>query len=55
MKQARIKVKITVPPPKYTEAFKKQIVREYESGLLNKEQLMKKYGIGGNSRVLDWN
>jgi transposase len=54
MKQARIKVKITVPPPKYTEAFKKQIVREYESGLLNKEQLMKKYVIGGNSRVLDW-
>jgi transposase len=54
MKQARIKVRVTFPAPKYTESFKKQIVREYESGLLNKDQLMKKYAIGGNSRVLDW-
>jgi transposase len=41
-------------PPKYSEAFKKQVVREYEQGLLNKDQLMEKYGIKGKSRVLTW-
>lgn len=54
MQQAKIKVKVTVPPRRYTEAFKKQIVREYEKGLLNKDQLQLKYGIGGNSRILYW-
>ena len=39
---------------KYSEAFKKQLVREYEQGLLNKDQLMRKYSIGGNSTVLSW-
>jgi len=40
--------------PHYTEAFKKQIVRELEQGLLNKDQLKSKYGLGGNSTVLEW-
>jgi transposase len=45
-------------PPKrarvYSISFKRQVVREYEQGLLNKDQLMVKYKIGGKSRVLDW-
>lgn len=39
---------------KYSEAFKKQIVREYEQGRLNKGQLQCKYQIGGKSTVLEW-
>ena len=34
--------------------FKKQVVREFEQGLLNKDQLQRKYGLGGNSTVLKW-
>jgi transposase-like protein len=40
--------------PRYSESFKKQIVREFEKGLLNKDQLKQKYGLGGNSTVLKW-
>ena len=54
MDQIRIKLKVGVPNREYTEVFKKQVVREYEEGVLNKDQLQKKYGIGGNSRILDW-
>ena len=39
---------------KYGESFKKQVVREYESGLLNKDELMRKYAIAGKSTVLGW-
>ena len=42
------------PKPKYSEAFKKQVVRDFEQGGLNKDQVMEKYGIGGKSRVLTW-
>ena len=42
------------PAKKYSESFKKQVVREFERGLLNKDQLQQKYGIGGNSRILEW-
>lgn len=38
----------------YSEAFKRSVVREYEQGLLNKDQIQRKYGIKGNSRVLTW-
>ena len=54
MEHVRIKLKSGVPVRKYSESFKKQVVREFEQGLLNKDQLQKKYGIGGNSRVLVW-
>lgn len=54
MDQIRIKLKKAPPSPNYTEAFKKQIVREFEAGLMNKDQLQRKYGIGGKSRILDW-
>ena len=42
------------PPRKFSEAFKKQVVREFEKGYLNKDQLMIKYGLKGKSAVLYW-
>lgn len=39
---------------RYSEAFKRQVVREYERGGYNKDDLMNKYKIGGNSTVLQW-
>lgn len=54
MEQLTIRLKSGIPCPHYSESFKKQIVREYEQGLLNKGQLKRKYGIGGKSRVLEW-
>jgi transposase len=54
METKRIRVSITVPAKKYSDAFKKMVVQEFEKGILNKDQLQIKYGIGGNSRVLTW-
>jgi transposase-like protein len=54
MKRQRIRIKIVTPVRQYSEAFKKQVVREYESGVLNKDQLKRKYGIPGKSSVLQW-
>src|ERR1044072_2736175 len=49
------RLKVMGPSPrKYSVAFKRQIVREYESGSLNKDQMKAKYNIGGNSRILEW-
>lgn len=42
------------PPQYYSQAFKKMVVAEYERGVLNKDQLQIKYGIGGNSVILNW-
>lgn len=42
------------PVTKYSEAFKRAVVSDYEKGILNKDQIQSKYGIGGNSRVLEW-
>jgi len=42
------------PIPKYSEAFKRAVVADYEKGILNKDQIQAKYCIGGNSRVLEW-
>ena len=39
---------------RYSEAFKRKVVEEYERGFLNKDQLQAKYGLGGNSTVLKW-
>lgn len=39
---------------KYSEAFKQQVVREYESGKLSLGQLRRKYGIGGGSTIRPW-
>lgn len=49
-----VKVKSGASQHKYSEAFKRAVVAEYERGLLNKDQIQLKYGIGGNSRVLTW-
>lgn len=49
-----IKVKGSAPQLKYSEAFRRSVVAEYERGLLNKDQIQAKYGIQGNSRVLEW-
>lgn len=38
----------------YSENFKKQVVREVESGRLSKEAAKQKYNIGGNSAILNW-
>jgi transposase len=54
MVQLSIKLRKGPPSRTYTEVFKKQVVREFESGLMNKDQLKRKYGIGGNSRILIW-
>jgi len=49
-----IKVKSEAPQYRYSEAFKRSVVAEYERGLLNKDQIQIKYSIKGNSRVLEW-
>ena len=54
MEQLRIRLKSNGPAKRYSEAFKKQVVQEFEKGLLNKDQLQSKYGIAGKSRVLEW-
>jgi transposase len=48
------KKKSIIPPKQYSESFKKAVIREYEKGLLNKDQIQQKYSIGGNSRILTW-
>ena len=54
MDQIKITIRTSKPQKKFSEAFKKQVVRECEQGLLNKDQLRRKYGLGGNSTVLKW-
>jgi len=54
MEEERIRVRITVPAKKYSDTFKKMVVREYEKGFLNKDETQLKYGIAGHSRVLEW-
>jgi transposase len=54
MEEQRIQVRITVPAKKYSDAFKKMVVGEYEKGFLNKDEIQLKYSITGHSRVLEW-
>ena len=49
-----VKLKNEGPSKWYSEAFKKLVVQEFEQGLLNKDQLQVKHGIGGNTRIYDW-
>ncbi len=44
----------TPAPARYSQAFKLQVVREYERGNHTKDSLMSKYQIGGHSTVLQW-
>lgn len=54
MAQLTIRLKSGIPTPHYSEAFKKQVVLEYEKGAFSKNQIQTKYGIKGKSRLLDW-
>ena len=54
MGQVKITVKSGTPHQKFSVAFKKQVVREYEQGGVTKDLLMEKYGIRGKSQVLLW-
>lgn len=54
MRNQEIRSKVHNPEKRYSESFKKQVVQEYERGFLNKDEIQLKYGIGGNSRVLEW-
>ncbi len=38
----------------YSEAFKRKVVMEIENGLLTKDGAKYRYGIRGNSEVLEW-
>ena len=41
-------------PSNYSEAFKRVVISEYESGLSTKATLKRKYGIAGNSCIPRW-
>jgi len=42
------------PAVRYSEAFKIQIVRELERGLINMDQIRRKYGIGSGGSIRYW-
>lgn len=54
MERETIKSRKALPQARYSVAFKKKVVAEFERGFLNKDQLQVKYGLGGNSTVLKW-
>ncbi len=41
-------------PISYPESFRIKVVKEVERGLLSKEAVRRKYGIGGKATVLSW-
>ena len=43
-----------VPPQVYSEAFKRQVVSEFERGLFTKAMLQRRYSIRGNSCIPRW-
>ena len=49
------KAKYRVPlKESYSEAFKRKVVMEVENGIVSKDGAKYRYGISGNSQVLDW-
>lgn len=42
------------PPQSYSEAFKRQVVSEFERGLYSKAELKRRYGILGNGCIPRW-
>ena len=54
MENETINSKNGFPSGRFSMAFKKKVVAEFERGFLNKDQLQVKYGIRGNSTVLKW-
>jgi transposase-like protein len=53
MKDQQVTLK-SKSPVQYSVAFKKKVLQEYSKGILNKEQLRIKYGIGGNTTISKW-
>jgi hypothetical protein len=51
MEQLKILLRKGKPQPRFNELFKKQVVREFEYGLLNKGQLQRKYGLEETARL----
>lgn len=49
-----VKLKNQSPGKRYSEAFKRAVVEEFERGTLNKDQLQVKYNIGGHTRIFEW-
>ena len=50
-----MKLKLEVPESeRYSKAFRRQVVREFELGGITKQGLKRKYQIGGKSTVLQW-
>ncbi|MCB0278166.1 MAG: hypothetical protein KDD94_01600 [Calditrichaeota bacterium] len=47
-------LKVKAPQKMYSEAFKRKVVREFETGLISKDGLKAKYQLGGKSIVLTW-
>jgi transposase-like protein len=49
-----MKTKSQYQAVRYSEAFKIQLVREVESGQINREQCRRKYGVRGKSTLQKW-
>jgi transposase-like protein len=54
MEQLKVHLRKKAPNRFYSEAFKRKVVAEFEQGYYSKNQLQRKYGIGGKSRLLQW-
>jgi transposase-like protein len=54
MSYSESKLKLRPSGRVFSEAFKKQVVREFEKGQFSKDQLMRRYGLKGKSAVLNW-
>ena len=50
-----MKLNLRIPnSERYSKAFRRQVVREFELGGITKQGLKRKYQIGGKSTVLQW-
>jgi len=54
MEELKVTIRVKKAQKKFCETFKRAVVKEFEHGLLNKDQLQVKYGLGGNSTILRW-
>lgn len=49
-----MKSKRKKPQPTYSDSFKLGVVMRVTNGQLTKEEARQRYGIGGNSSILEW-
>jgi transposase len=54
MSTERKELKQVLAPQTYSEAFKKQVVKEFEQSLFTKAELRRRYNIRGNSCIPRW-